>query len=433
MRRVQRMMCALVLVACRTPAAPVDEPTPPKPSTPANRPEIAALGPLGPVPPDPSNAYADDPRAARLGQMLFFDKELSGPLLADNALGKAGERGKVSCRSCHGGPALDDQQSRPNHVSIGTGIGHRNSPPLVNASFYRWSNWGGRFDSQWSLVLGAAENPQVMNANRLAIAHVVYRKYRAEYDAIFPVKLDPALDPAARDAARFPSHGRPKGPTGVDGPWEAMTAGDREIVNRIFANVGKSIAAYMRKLVARNAPFDRYVAGDTTAISPSARRGVELFLVHCKSCHGGPHFQDDRFHAIGVAQFGEHVPDADLGRFVDVPPLLDSTFNTAGPFSDGGSKLAGLAQEPSQKGQFRTPTLRNVAVTAPYMHAGQFPTLAAVVAFYNAGGGHVPGVEKDAEMKRLALTPAQQADLVAFMETLTDTALPPELLVDTSR
>lgn len=362
--------------------------------TAAERAQLATLSPLGPVPPDPTNAVADEPRAARLGQMLFFDEDLSGPLLVDSVRGKAGERGKVSCRSCHDGPALDDQ-ARPNHVSTGTRIGSRNTPPILNSAFYPWTNWGGRFDSQWALVLGAIENPEVMNGTRQAVVDTVATKYRAEYEAVFGGPLEPG--------------------------------------DRAFANVGKAVAAYLRTLVARDAPFDRYVAGDPAAISAGAKRGIRVFLAHCKSCHDGPHFQDGEFHAIGVAQFGADVPPADLGRFTDVVPLLASPFNTAGPYSDAASRLSGLAQQPALRGRFRTPTLRNVAVTAPYMHAGQFPTLAAVVAFYNAGGGNVDGVTRSAEMKRLELTAAQQADLVEFMTTLTDTRLTPALLVDTAR
>jgi len=422
------LVSLVALVACGSRRAAPD----PDALTAVEEAQLAKLSPLGPLPPDPTNAVADDVRAARLGQMLFFDEALSGPLLVDSALGKAGEPAKVSCATCHGGPALDDQHSRPNHVSIGTGVGIRNSPPLVNAAYYRWSNWGGRFDSQWSLVLGAIENPEVMNGTRLAVVRTVFAKYRAEYDALFPAPLDPALDPAAPDAARFPTTARPKAAQAADGAWEAMAASDRELVDRSYANIGKAIAAYLRLLVARNAPFDRYVAGDRTAISAASRRGARLYLAHCKSCHGGPHLQDNGFHAIGVAQFGAHVPATDLGRFGDVPPLLASRFAGWGPHSDAKTPSA-LAQEPVQRGQFRTPTLRNVAVTAPYMHAGQFATLAAVVAFYNIGGGNVDGVDKDREMKPLGLTPTQQADLVEWMGTLTDTAVPPQLLVDTAR
>ena len=384
MRPVQRMLVALALLAACGKDADNRAPVP------------ARYPPLGQVPPDPTNRVADDPRAAALGQMLFFDPDLSGPLKVDSALGKAGERGKVSCRTCHDGPALDDAGSPTGHVSTGTGIGGRNAPPVLNSSFYAWTNWGGRFDSQWALVLGAIENPEVMNNTPAAVAETVLAQYRAEYEAIFP------------------------GPTD-----------DADVV---FANTGKAIAAYMRTLVARDAPFDRFAAGDEDAISPAAKRGFQLFLRHCESCHRGPHFQDDSFHAIGIHQFGAHVPETDLGRFTDVVPLLASRFNTAGPHSDGPSRLGGLAQDPAQRGQFRTPSLRNVEVTAPYMHAGQLATLEAVVAFYNIGGGAaIEGVTKSSEMKRLDLSAEEQADLVAFMKTLTDTRVPAELLVDTSR
>src|SRR5688500_9852967 len=124
MASVQRLLVVVAaLSACGSPSAPPD----PDELTADERRQLAALSPLGPVPPDPTNAYADDPRAATLGQMLFFDADLSGPLLVDSALGKAGERGKVSCRTCHDGPALDDT---PHHVSTGSKVGGRNAPPL---------------------------------------------------------------------------------------------------------------------------------------------------------------------------------------------------------------------------------------------------------------------------------------------------------------
>jgi cytochrome c peroxidase len=401
--------------ACGRTSAPTD----PDALTTAERAALATLSPLPPVPADPTNAVADDPRAAALGQLLFFDEALAGPLLVDSERGKAGELGKVSCRTCHAGPALDDAGK---HLSVGAGRGTRNSPPLLNSVFYRWNNWGGRFDTPWALVLGALEKADVMNGSRLAVVHAVRTKYRAEYEAIFG-----PLDAALADPTRFPPAGKPGAPA-----WDAMPPGDRRLVDTVFANTGKLIAAYMRLLVAREAPFDRFVAGEAMAISPAAKRGVRLFLRHCASCHAGPHFSDDEFHALAVAQFGAGVPDTDLGRFADVPDLLASPFNAAGAFGDA-KRTVDVAQTPALRGQFRTPTLRNVAVTAPYMHAGQLATLDAVVAFYNAGGGNVEGVVKDPEMKRLGLTVAQQSDLVAFMQTLTDTALPPALLADPSR
>ncbi len=417
MHRVLALALAITPAACFRQHTPTVEPDP---LTPEERAALATQSPLPALSPDPTNAVADDPRAAALGQMLCFDVALAGPLLVDSERGKAGELRKLSCRSCHGGPALDDPGK---HVSVGGKPGTRNTPPALNSVFYAWNNWGGKFDSLWSLALGAIEKPDVMNGTRLAVVRVIRTQYRAEYQALFG-----PLDPVLVDDQRFPHTGKPGTPE-----WDGMTDDDRALANRIFANAGKAMAAYMRRLVARDAPFDRWIAGDDSASSTAAKRGARLHLSHCKVCHDGPHFTDNKFHALAAAQFGAGVPEVDLGRFADVPGYLESPFNAAGPFSDHPRDLAGIAQAPEQRGQFRTPTMRNVAVTAPYMHAGQFATLDAVVKFYNAGGGHVEGVTKAREMKRLDLTPEQQADLVAFMETLTATSLPAALLADTSR
>jgi len=400
--------------------------------------EAAKLSPLPAVPADPTNAFADDAKAAALGQMLFFDKSYSGALaIADDGtnggLGAVGNTGKVACASCHaaGSDAMDDRRTKPNNVSLGTGYGTRNALGIVNAAFYKWTNWAGRFDSQWSLPLVVAENPAIMNGTRLEIAHMMYAKYRTEYDATFPVPLDAALDPTTGDPSRFPAAGKPG-----QAAFDNMAQADKDIVNRIYANYGKALAAYMRKLVSRNAAFDRFVAGDTSAISLSAQRGLKVFLASCVSCHSGPNFADDDFHTLGVPQTGPRVPAADKGRFQDLPPLLASPFNTNGTFSDNTTtgKLAGLAPDAVQTGQFRTKSLRNLSLSGPFMHSGQFATLEDVVAFYNAGGGTPPmDGTKDPKLAALSLSTQQQADLVAFLKTLSGEPVPAELLTDLSK
>jgi cytochrome c peroxidase len=412
--------------------------------SPADLAKIHTLSPLPAVPADPTNAVADNAAAATLGQMLFFDKSFSGALVVaddglNGGLGAVGDIGKVSCASCHSGSVLDDRRSKPGNVSLGTDFGTRRALALVNASFYAWTNWGGRFDSQWSLPLAVAENKVIMKGTRLAIVHSIYAKYKTEYEAVFGA-LDPRLDPANANAANFPASGKPKTlPGDPDGPWELMASADRTIANTIYANFGKAIAAYMRKLVSRDAPFDKYVAGDRSAISASAENGLKLFLGKgaCIGCHNGPHFEDGQFHALGVPQSGPHVPATDLGRFADVPALLASPFNTNGAFSANVStgKLTGLAAVDAQRGQFRTKGLRGVGVTGPYMHAGQLPALGDVVAFYNIGGGDVGdgGATKDPLIKPLGLSPTENGDLVEFMKTLTGGPVPAALDVDTSK
>ncbi len=402
---------------------------PPGPTADTRPVAARTLSPLPDVPPDPTNAVADNADAAKLGQMLFFDKSFSGQInvaatVDDGALGAQGESGRISCASCHMGAALDDRRSKPGNVSLGTGYGTRRALPLVNASFYTWSNWGGRFDSQWSLALSVAENdkPGIMSGTRLQIVHAIYAKYKAEYEAIFPA-LDPRLDPSSPRAADFPPSGKPTMPA-----YDQMVMADRLIVDTIYANYGKAIAAYLRLLVSRDSAFDKYAAGDTTAISESAQRGLGVFTGKgaCIGCHNGPHFSDGEFHALGVPQTGLHVPAQDFGRFNDLGALIAS--KPAGVD-------AGLAPpDPSLKGQFRTKSLRGVALNGPYMHAGQFATLEDVVAFYNKGGGDPPpGVVKDAKLNALGLTPQESADLVALLNTLTGAPVPPALTVDTSK
>jgi cytochrome c peroxidase len=415
-------------------AAPVIEPDASDPDalTAAELAQIATMSPLPAVPADTTNAYADNASAARLGQMLFYDKSYAGALaVADSGtnggLGKVGDTGKVSCASCHavGSDSLDDRRSLPGAVSLGTDLGTRNALGAINSSYYTWTNWGGRFDSQWSLPLAVAENAKIMNTTRLQVAHMLYAKYRTEYDAIFPVDLDPDLDPAATNASRFPATGKPS-----DSNWTGMQTADQGIVNRIYANYGKALAAYVRTLVSRDAPFDRFVAGDATAISPAAIRGVRVFLsAGCAQCHGGPTFTDNEFHALGVVS-------TDLGRHPDIAGMLASPFSVNSVYSDNTNtnKLTGLAQVDSQKGQFRTKGLRNIAGAGPYMHDGQFATLAAVVEFYDQGGGAgSSGIVKDPKMVPLGLTAGQKSDLVEFLKTLSGAALSPQLVVDTSK
>ena len=398
---------------------------------------LTAFSPLRDVPADLTNRFADDARAAALGQSFFFDKKFSGPLRVDSPLGVIGDVGKVSCASCHDGPFLDDKRSSPSNVSLGTDFHTRNAPALVNSSFYRWTNWGGRFATQWELPIPVTENPATMNGNRLAVVHRIFSVYRAEYAAVFG-----ALPDAIADTARFPAAGKPKpapttaNPNPPDGPWEAMTADDRTVVNRVMANYGKALAAYVRRLVSRNAPLDRFVAGDGAALGAAERRGAKIFIGKgaCSNCHSGPHLSDDRFHRLNVPQVGAHVPATDDGRSRDAVALLSSAFNPNGAFSDDQTTnlLSGLTTPmPAETvAAFRTPGLRGVAQTAPYMHSGQLATLEDVVDFYASQGDH-DGAASD--LPSISLDDGEKADLVAFLKSLTGEAVAAPLLSDTSK
>jgi cytochrome c peroxidase len=153
-------------------------------------------------------------------------------------------------------------------------------------------------------------------------------------------------------------------------------------------NVGRAIAAYERTILSGDAPFDRYKAGDKKALSAAAQRGMDLFFgkAHCSACHSGPNFTDNAFHNIGI---GMHAKEADQGRRVV-------------------SKIEG------DHGSFKTPGLRDIGRSAPYMHDGSEKTLVDVVSYYNRGG--TPNDYLDEEIYPLSLTKEEQADLVTFLK-----------------
>jgi len=275
---------------------------------------------------------------------------------------------------------------------------------------------------------------------------------------------------AAACVPRFPLHGK----TGrqADCQWadatdpieslkdafDCMTPEDRATVTRIYVNFAKAIAAYETQLVSRNAAFDAFVAEgpESEQISESAKAGAKLFIGEgwCVQCHGTPLFSDNLFHDIGVPQVGDFVPataDCPEGASCD---CVNGTNCLPWGLRDGLAKLQGnkfrrdssWSDDPNvgvtlhdwyatplsdaQKGQWRTPSLRSVALTAPYMHNGMYGTLEEVVGHYEIGSQKKELIvgEVDSRVGDMALTEDDVAALVAFMEALTGEELPVELV-----
>ncbi len=155
--------------------------------------------------------------------------------------------------------------------------------------------------------------------------------------------------------------------------------------------IAKAIASFERTLLSGDSPFDRYEAGTKSAISPAGRRGLEIFRTKakCTNCHVGVNFSDEEFHNIGV---GMEKPNPDLGRFA-------------------------VTKKDTDRGAFKTPTVRDVALSAPYMHDGSLKTLEAVIDYYDRGGTKNPWL--DQEIRPLSLTAQEKQDLLAFLKALT--------------
>lgn len=385
------------------------------------------MSPMPPMPASPTNDYADDPAAATLGQKFYFEVDWAGPLQMDSDLGAAGDTGKVSCFSCH-----DDRTfGSADNVGVGSSFHPRHAPGSVNAAWYAEAGytWRGRFDVMWALPRAVFEAGAIYNSSRLRVAHVVFEQYRAEYDAVFGDHPLPDL----ADMARFPETGKPGDPS-----WDGMAPADQEAVNRVLANVGKALEAYQRTLQSTESEFDRWVAG-SGSISESAQRGFALFVgdANCVMCHSGPFFTDQSYRNLGLEQTGPNAPATDGGRFDAVGAIAGDPFNGIGAYSDDPSAGQPFIddiepQTDALMGQFRVPTVRNAAVSAPFMHAGQLATLQAVIDLYDEGGGPAPTGMLDPVLAPLGLSAADKADLIAFIESLTGAAVDPALSMDTS-
>jgi cytochrome c peroxidase len=381
--------------------------------------------PLEGPPPDPTNRVADDPRAARLGQRLFFDPRLSA-------------NGEISCATCHE-PSKGLADGKP--LAEGLGTTTRSAPTLWNVAWQRWYFWDGRVDTLWGQAMQPLESPDEMGSSRTALAQLVASDplLRGEHEAVFgPL-------PAELDASTLPEHARPV-PGDPEHPhavaWAALGEARREAVEAVAVDALKAIAAYERLLVSRRAPFDVFAEGlreeepeKLAALSPSAQRGAKLFVgsAGCRSCHSGPAFSDGEFHDLMLPPLGGGRPN-EPGRYAGLERLLREPFSSASRHSDDpdGEKaraLGRLVRGPQTYAELKTPTLRNVARTAPYMHQGQLATLEDVLRFYSTLDGQVPsGHHAETILVPLELTEAERADLRAFLEALTDESLDPSLL-----
>ena len=366
----------------------------------AERRMILQHGPWPPkLEPDPSNRASGKPEAIALGEALFFDPRLSGK--------------GVSCATCH-----IPEKSWTDGRKVGTALaeGDRNTPTLINLRTHRWFGWDGANDNLWSQSVRPMLDAREMGTTEEQVAQLI--------------RGDAELSCRYRKVFGAPP-----------------SATDNEAV---IVDVGKALAAFQETLVSGRTPFDAFrdalERGDEQAASRyplDAQRGLRLFVGqgNCSLCHFGPNFTHGEFHEIGIPVF-KKAGGVDWGRYEGIKRLRASRFSLLGPYNDDRKRATGLSTRhvalvPQTFEQFKVPTLRNVAKTAPYMHNGYLATLADVVRHYSEIDptllhvAHVyfdplvpDAVPTDTLLKPLKLSSRQISYLVAFLETLTETAAP---------
>jgi len=362
---------------------------------------LRSLEPLGA---DASNRYADDARAAALGHDLFFDTRLS-------------RNGKVSCATCHVA-TQDFQDSKP--LADGVGRTARRTMPIAGTAHSPWLFWDGRTDSQWAQALGPLESAVEHGGTRAQYAHVVAEQYRERYETVFgPLP----------DLTRIPRHAGPVADSTARAVWGRMPAEAQEQISRVYANIGKAIAAYERRIEPGVSRFDRYVDAELagarhtpeSALTTNEESGLRLFIgrARCMTCHNGARLTDDHFHNTGVPL--PAVPlAADSGRAVGVRQVVSGEFNCISRYSDAKPEDCEELRFAVTSGTeliraYKTPSLRNVTTRAPYMHAGQIASLDGVLAHYAAAPTAPFG---RSELVPIRLSPNERRQIIAFLGTL---------------
>lgn len=373
-----------------------------------------SLPAAGPPPPQASNRVADSEAARRLGAKLFFDDRLSG-------------NGELSCASCHQ-PGIYFTDGLPK--SRGMGQTQRNAPTIVGAAYNAWFYWDGRRDSLWSQALIPIEAPDEMGGSRVAAVRLVGSDpaYRTDYEQLFGRFPDELL------AEDLPEHAGPFGNKPVREAWFRLTQDQQDVINTVYSNLGKAIAAYERTLLPQETRFDRYVntllernqQAAAKYLTEDEVQGARLFIdsdkTPCLQCHNGPMLTNMGFHNIGTGNFdGEYL---DFGRVFGLRAVLMDEFNCLGPYSDAKPdqclelKFLNKDSHIPLEGAYKVPSLRNLAATSPYFHDGRFGTLDDVLQHYRTANIELaPGTH---EIPEFQLSDLEADQLSAFLLTLSD-------------
>ena len=330
---------------------------------------------------DVTNRASGKPEAVEFGTRLFFEQRLSGS-------------GQVSCAGCH-----VPERNWTDNLKRGVGMVevYRNTPTLWNLRASRWYGWDGASDSLWAQSLRPILDPRELASTPKHIAQIVRgdEQMACRYTKAF------GAPPSATDD------------------------------ESVFVNVGKALAAFLETLVSGRTPFDNFrdalARGQTPppgTYSEPAQRGLKIFIGKggCASCHSGPNFTNGEFFSTGLSKF-QPLGKPDPGRHDGIRQLVESRFNLLGPYNDDATKASAahtrtIAPGKTGFGEFKVPSLRNLALSHPYARDGEVDNLDDVVRHYS----QLDPVRLHAKDGRpavpLKLTASEQRDLVVFLESL---------------
>jgi len=347
--------------------------------------QVRAIASHGPWPPafkaDPSNRVSGNKDAIDLGERLFFERRFSS-------------NGDISCSRCHLAERnWTDGEAR----ARGLALVDRNTPSVANVRLQRWFGWDGAQDSLWAQGIRPILDPREMGSSAAQVATLM----RADADLLCRYRK----------------------------VFGAPLPDD----DKLLVDVAKALSAFQETLASGRTAFDEFrdalLRQDAAGIAKypePAKRGLHIFIGRgsCSTCHAGPAFTNGEFHDTGVPFFIE-PGRVDPGRHEGIKKLLSSRYNLLGPYSDdanrsGATGTKHVVLEHRNFGEFKTPSLRNLALTAPYMHNGRLATLRDVVNHYSNISPDRLHSDGEAILKPLQLSEQEAQDLVAFLQSLQD-------------
>ncbi len=353
--------------------------------------EITTIRSFGPWPielqADPSNRFSQQAQAIELGRQLFFDRRLS-------------REGELSCADCH-----QPTQAFQDDIALNKGLNtlHRNTSSLLNLAHRPWYGWGGEHDSLWSQSIRPMLSASEMHTDLARLKSQLQQdKY---FQCAFEQTTGQTIDSLDQDA------------------W--------------LVSLGKLLASYQETIRSGLSPFDHFreqliasavnskaIVPEQSALSVQQQQGLKIFIGEgrCQLCHSGPQFSSGEFGDIGVRFFT--AEGVDKGRYQGIQSLKDDPFSLLGQYNDDETKNNSLRTSHLQLlhrnwGEFKIPSLRNVAQTAPYMHNGSLNNLAQVIDFYSELDEERLHADGEKILRPLYLSATEKQALESFLTSLT--------------